>query len=274
MTPPYESEKHPVSHWVIGDVHGCADALEALLARLPRHDRLVFCGDVINRGPRIEAAMTLVWQLVESGRAIWLMGNHERTLVQQLRAGDWRALQSLAGCDTYRQLGDLGCRRWLERLEQLPLAYWGRGWVATHAGFDPLTWRPDPTVRMAFWQAYDGRFGDVIVGHTPGPGVRHVGQIVLIDTGACYGGQLTAYCPETGAFLQEDGELEDLKLQATLPAPLLSGPRRAGPLLSGQPISGQPISGQPMAGPWLADERLSVQRLSADQRPGQRFPQY
>ncbi len=222
MTPPQQSAEHPVSHWVIGDVHGCADALEALIERLPRHDRLVFCGDVINRGPRIEAAMALAWQLVESGRAVWLMGTHERTLVEQLRAGDWRAQQSLAGCDTYRQLGDLGCRLWLDRLEHLPMAYWGRGWVATHAGFDPLSWRPDPTVRMAFWQTYDGRFGDVIVGHTPGPAVRHVGldrQIVLIDTGACYGGQLTAYCPETGATVQVDGGTSGRQLHPALHTP-------------------------------------------------------
>jgi serine/threonine protein phosphatase 1 len=30
--------------------------------------------------------------------------------------------------------------------------------------------------------------------------VRKLGHVVLIDTGACYGGQLTAYCPETGAI--------------------------------------------------------------------------
>jgi len=82
-------------------------------------------------------------------------------------------------------------------LRLLPVVYWGEGWVATHAGFDPLTWQPDLTVRMAFWQAYDGRFGEVIVGHTPGPDVRRLRHVVLIDTGACYGGPLTAYCAET-----------------------------------------------------------------------------
>ena len=69
--------------------------------------------------------------------------------------------------------------------------------MATHAGFDPRTWQPDLNVRLAFWQAYDNRFGEVIVGHTPGPGLRLLGSIVLLDTGACYGGDLTAYCPET-----------------------------------------------------------------------------
>jgi serine/threonine protein phosphatase 1 len=187
----------PPRHWIIGDVHGCADALANLVRLLPREDRLVFCGDVINRGPRIEAAMQIAWDLVQTGRGVWLMGNHERALLDGLAGGEETALASLAGCDTYRQLGDRRARLWLDRLRQLPLTYWGQGWVATHAGFDPITWQPDLSVRMAFWQAYDGRYGEVIVGHTPGPDVRHLRQVVLIDTGACYGGHLTAYCAET-----------------------------------------------------------------------------
>ena len=208
MTAPSCPDQHPVRHWVIGDVHGCAEALRALLALLPSRDRLIFCGDVINRGPRIDAAMELAWQQVVSGRAVWLKGNHEQQLVEGLRQGPWMAQRLLAGCDTYRQLGDRRCRQWLERLETLPLAYWGQGWVATHAGFDPVTWQPDLSIRMAFWQAYDGRFGQVIVAHTPGPGIRHIrDNIVLIDTGACYGGQLSAYCPETGEHRQVPGRI-------------------------------------------------------------------
>ena len=198
----------PPHHWVIGDIHGCAEALTTLVAKLPQADRLIFCGDLINRGPRIEAAMDLAWELVEHGRAVWLRGNHEAELLADLRRGDWQAMRALAGCDTYRQLGDRRCRAWQERLESLPLAYWGDGWVATHAGFDPLTWRPHLSIRLGFWQAYDGRFGRVVVGHTPGPGVRRIGyqeSIVLIDTGACYGGQLTAYCPETDRTQKVDG---------------------------------------------------------------------
>jgi len=204
MTPP----SSPPHHWVIGDIHGCAEALTTLVAQLPENDRLIFCGDVINRGPGIEAAMDLAWELVERGRAVWLSGNHEAQLLADLGRGDWQALRTLAGCETYRQLGDRRCRAWQERLASLPLAYWGEGWVATHAGFDPLTWRPHLSIRLGFWQAYDGRFGRVVVGHTPGPGVRRIGykeSIVLIDTGACYGGQLTAYCPETNSTRKVDG---------------------------------------------------------------------
>jgi serine/threonine protein phosphatase 1 len=166
---------------------------------------VVLCGDVINRGPRILETMELAWTLVASGRAVWLQGNHEADLVRGLHQGNWMAQQALAGCDTYRQLGDRLCRRWLERLEQLPLTYRGHGWVATHAGFDPATWQPDLTIRRPFWNAYDGRFGTVVIGHTPGSGVRRHDGIVMVDTGACYGGELSAYCPETDAVCSVAG---------------------------------------------------------------------
>jgi serine/threonine protein phosphatase 1 len=167
---------------------------------------LVLCGDVINRGPRILETMELAWSLVESGRAIWLKGNHEADLVKALRRGNWSSQRALAGSDTYRQLGETACRRWQERLANLPKTFVQPGWVATHAGFNPKTWKPDLSIRMPFWQAYDGRFGDVVIGHTPGPRVRRLGKIVMVDTGACYGGDLSAYCPETGEIHQVAGQ--------------------------------------------------------------------
>ncbi|MBM5801897.1 MAG: serine/threonine protein phosphatase [Cyanobacteria bacterium K_DeepCast_35m_m2_023] len=213
MTPTTPTQRH----WVIGDVHGCAESLRDLVDRLPSADRLVLCGDVINRGPRIAETMQLAWDLVQSGRCTWLLGNHEADLVEALRRGPWQLQHGLAGCDTYRQLGDRSCRAWLERLQSLPLAYWGQGWVATHAGFDPLSWKPHLSIRVPFWQAYDGRFGTVIVGHTPGSHVRRLDQIVLIDTGACYGGELSAYCPETAEVAQVAG----LRPWGAATAPLL-----------------------------------------------------
>ncbi|MEB3265057.1 MAG: metallophosphoesterase [Cyanobacteriota bacterium] len=210
MAPPHQPQPQPRDpgnhhHWVIGDLHGCASSLVHLLERIPAQDRLIFCGDVINRGPAIGACINAVWRLRAQHRAIWLMGNHERDLVQLVDRNDWLSRQHLLATATYQQLGEQRCRFWAQRLRCLPLAYWGQGWVATHAGFDPLTWQPSLEVRMAFWQRYDGRYGEVIVGHTPGPEVRHINGIRLIDTGACYGGQLTAYCPETGERLQVPG---------------------------------------------------------------------
>lgn len=195
----------PARHWVIGDVHGCAEALQRLVEQLPRSDRLVLCGDVVNRGPHIAATMELAWGLVAAGRAVWLKGNHEADLVAALQQGEPLFSPRLVGNATYRQLGARRCRAWMGRLARLPEVYWGHGWAATHAGFDPCTGEPQLRVRLPFWQHYDGRYGEVVVGHTPGPEVRRIGRIVLIDTGACYGGQLSAYCPETGEVRQSPG---------------------------------------------------------------------
>ena len=192
-------------HWVIGDVHGCYQPLRQLLATLPPNDHLVFCGDVINRGEAIPATMDLVWDLIQAGRATWLRGTHEQDLLDALqnRAAS-SSQEGLSQHATYGQLGDSSARQWLPRLQQLPLVYRGDGWCATHAGFN-AEGQPDLSIRDPFWEAYDGRFGLVVVGHTPRPQVERFGSIVLIDTGAVYGGCLTAYCPETDAVVQVQG---------------------------------------------------------------------
>lgn len=72
---------------VIGDVHGHADRLEALLARLGyRHQSdawrhpsrtAVFVGDLIDRGPGQLRTLRLVRAMVDAGSAELVMGNHE-----------------------------------------------------------------------------------------------------------------------------------------------------------------------------------------------------
>ena len=160
-------------HWVIADVHGCHESLERLLAVLPSNDHLVFCGDVINRGQAIEAAMNRVWDLVCSGRATWLRGNHEQALIDALSSSDATHQSALEEMDTFHQLGENLCQQWLERLIQLPLLYQAQGWCATHAGFT-CGGEPDLSIRDGFWENYDGSLGRAVVGHTPRPTVeRH-----------------------------------------------------------------------------------------------------
>ena len=180
-------------HWVIGDVHGCLDALEALLSVLPEQDHLVFCGDVVGRGPDVQQTAEQVWTLRQGGRATWLLGNHEQRLINspELQQRLWPQAPDIA-------------QAWVDRLGSLPLLFEGNGWVATHAGFDQQG-QPDLEIREPFWNGYDGRFGRVVVAHTPGVDVREHGEIVLIDTGAVYGGRLTAFCPETSAVVQVQG---------------------------------------------------------------------
>jgi protein phosphatase len=83
---------------VVGDVHGCADELAELLGRLgyappsaatdlagsahPDGRRLVFVGDLVNRGPDSIRALRMIMRLCRSGVAMSVLGNHD----DQLRA--------------------------------------------------------------------------------------------------------------------------------------------------------------------------------------------
>lgn len=87
---------------IIGDVHGCCDELEGLLAELgyrvswtPQlsvtraHDRTaVFVGDLVDRGPRSPDVVRLVRHMVDAGLALCVMGNHERKVVKWLIGKD------------------------------------------------------------------------------------------------------------------------------------------------------------------------------------------
>ncbi|MBC7663597.1 MAG: metallophosphoesterase [Caulobacter sp.] len=84
---------------VIGDVHGELDALHSLLAHLgydadgghPDGRHLVFVGDLCDRGPDSPGVIALVKRLIESGRALATLGNHEINLLRGDRkdGNDW-----------------------------------------------------------------------------------------------------------------------------------------------------------------------------------------
>jgi hypothetical protein len=69
--------------YAIGDIHGEATLLRALLDQLPlrAEDTLIFLGDVINRGPDSLGVVRQILALHDSrpGNTICLMGNHEET---------------------------------------------------------------------------------------------------------------------------------------------------------------------------------------------------
>ncbi len=70
---------------IIGDIHGERVALESLLRKLgyddrgrhPEGRRLVFVGDLIDRGPDSPGVLRMVMRLVQSGNAQCVVGNHE-----------------------------------------------------------------------------------------------------------------------------------------------------------------------------------------------------
>ncbi|SDL08884.1 Calcineurin-like phosphoesterase [Franzmannia pantelleriensis] len=84
---------------LIGDVHGCGATLAALLEKLGYHQRggvyrhprrkVIFLGDLIDRGPRIRLAVNIARRMVEEGEAQIVMGNHEyNALAYCHRLGD------------------------------------------------------------------------------------------------------------------------------------------------------------------------------------------
>lgn len=73
---------------IIGDIHGRADALEAVLLELgyirgprgyehPEGRKVLFLGDFLDRGPQEKRAIDIVREMVDSGNAYAIMGNHE-----------------------------------------------------------------------------------------------------------------------------------------------------------------------------------------------------
>lgn len=72
---------------LIGDVHGCGQTLCALLEQMGysrkngvyQHPsrKVVFVGDIVDRGPNIRLALSVVREMVEAGHAHLIMGNHE-----------------------------------------------------------------------------------------------------------------------------------------------------------------------------------------------------
>jgi Calcineurin-like phosphoesterase len=72
---------------LIGDIHGCANSLISLLEKMGyehrqgcyRHKsrKVVFVGDIVDRGPRIREALHIVKDMVDQGQAEIVLGNHE-----------------------------------------------------------------------------------------------------------------------------------------------------------------------------------------------------
>lgn len=85
---------------IVGDVHGEFDALVSLLRKLGYDDlgrhaerrRLVFVGDLIDRGPDSPGVLRVVKRMVEAGNAQCVAGNHEinaiRDQADQERSGE------------------------------------------------------------------------------------------------------------------------------------------------------------------------------------------
>ncbi|GAC68745.1 polynucleotide kinase-phosphatase [Gordonia soli] len=227
---------------IIGDVHGCHAELVELLERLgwrpaPRPDgaavatmedhpdgrRVIFVGDLVDRGPDTPAVLRLVMSMVAAGQAICVRGNHEEKLLKALRQ------RTGSGRDRGRLTMNHGLAESLAQLAREPddfvaavitfldglvshYLFDGGRLVVAHAGLaERYHGRSSGRVRsLAMYGETSGevdRHGfpiridwardyrgaaAVVYGHTPVPAVGWVNNTLCIDTGCVFGGRLTA----------------------------------------------------------------------------------
>lgn len=212
----------------IGDIHGCARALETLLEAIgPTQDDLfVPLGDYVDRGPNSKGVIDCLLELEKTCRVEPILGNHEEMMQMVLsgRTGptDWLRYGGVATLDSYGFAGDPSAipeshRDFLNRCRDY---FETERYFFLHANYEhdvPLAELDPQTLR---WQSLvvsmpgphvSGKVA--VVGHTPDKygEIMDVGYLKCIDT-YCYGGQwLTALDLHSGRTWQanDKGILRD-----------------------------------------------------------------
>lgn len=217
----------------VGDVHGCAGTLRALLKRIEPgigKDRLVFLGDLFDRGPDSRGVFQTVQNLQkEFGEDfVLLRGNHEDYMLQphltRRQRMIWENVGRQATVNSFREAGETmeSTIPWLERHTHL---FWRtEKYQCVHAGIkiDPpevndiqtlvhdhdivlenrytgrLTITGHIALEQVMWFAGDGKtteeIGDGEIRDLPTTG------ILCIDTGCGKGGRLTAMIVEGNEY--------------------------------------------------------------------------
>lgn len=70
-----------MTHWIVGDIHGCARELETLIERLKlgSGDQLISVGDLFHRGPDPVGVM----EILQSHACPFVLGNHELAVLKR-----------------------------------------------------------------------------------------------------------------------------------------------------------------------------------------------
>ncbi|MDC0768550.1 polynucleotide kinase-phosphatase [Streptomyces sp. HD] len=207
---------------IVGDIHGCASELDSLLGKLgyvdgvhPDGRTAVFVGDLVDRGPDSPGVLRRVMSMVKSGNALCVPGNHENKYGRYLKGRKVQHTHGLA--ETIEQMETESeefraeVREFIDGLVShyvldggrlvvchagLPEKYHGRtsGRVRSHALYGDTTGETDEfglPVRYPWAEDYRGRAA-VVYGHTPVPDATWLNNTICLDTGAVFGGKLTA----------------------------------------------------------------------------------
>jgi len=220
---------------IIGDIHGCYDETIELINKLgytvnqvddngtnygidiihPEARKVIFLGDLIDRGPNSPAVLKLVMSMVSSGSALCVPGNHDIKLQKYLNGKSVAIKHGLE--ETINQLENesdefkIKVKEFLYTLISHFVLDEGN-LVVSHAGlkedmhgkasgavrafclFGETTGETDEfglPIRYNWASEYKGR-AKVIYGHTPVPKAEWLNRTMNIDTGCVFGGRLTA----------------------------------------------------------------------------------
>lgn len=202
----------------IGDIHGHAKALTAILERVrpTPEDTLVILGDFVDRGPDTKGVMDQLLALEGQCHLVTLMGNHEE-MVLAAREGRsdfefWVKFGGDAAMDSYgpgRTTNVIPREHWAF-LERLPLYYETASHFFVHANYAPNQHFRDQGSQTLLWldladlpgPHFSGK--TAIVGHTPQKDGRvlDLGHLKCIDTFCGHGGLLTALDVGSGQIWQ------------------------------------------------------------------------
>lgn len=188
----------------IGDIHGCADSLDALLDRLDVQDddHLVFVGDYIDRGPDSKGVIDRLMELQEDVECTFLRGNHEALMLGYLDAGAfnlWRVNGGIQTLQSYMKNGrsepDIPDEH-ADFVRDTKMYYETDDYLFVHAGL-----KPDLSVKenleeydeeVFLWERGHLNAADyawektVVCGHTPQAQPIDKENLILIDTGCVY----------------------------------------------------------------------------------------
>lgn len=187
----------------IGDVHGCARTLEALIDRLEPtdDDHLVFVGDYVDRGPDSKGVIDLLFDVGRSYKCTFLRGNHESLMLDYLDRGEfelWRVNGGLPTLESYRTSKEKIeiPESHVSFLRQTKLFFDAPHFFFVHAGLRP-EFSIDENLqrgdeRLFLWERshlHARHFAwekPVVCGHTPHSEPINREKLIMIDTGCVY----------------------------------------------------------------------------------------
>ncbi|WP_166830414.1 metallophosphoesterase [Thalassoroseus pseudoceratinae] len=214
---------HAASHqasrvFAIGDIHGCARALEALLAALPigPFDIVVPLGDVIDRGNDSRAAIELLMSLSSRCDLRPILGNHEEMMLDVLDGKPpkrWLKHGGTATLDSYGFCGRLDVipQEHIDFIRSFSDIVELEDHFFVHGNYDSQKPLSEQSRKMMRWTSLIDHLPmphqsgkAAVVGHTAnktGNILRQPG-LTCIDTGCYGGGCLTALEVYSGEMWQ------------------------------------------------------------------------